>query len=215
MNVAILGLGRFGTELAQELTRIGVDVLAVDHDRERADELAEAVALAADGDVTDLDFLRTIALPSYDSVVVAIGSQVATSVLVTLTLKRRLFIRHVVAKASTRDHAKALELAGADVIISPEQEAATQLAHTLGSRHVGEYLSLGGTYGVTKIRAPIAAQGKRLGDVRGLQEGNRVVLLARLRGDNVTFNPSLDERVEAGDSWLVAGLDEALRRIEL
>lgn len=212
MNVAILGLGRFGTELVEELTAMGIEVLAVDSESARVNEVAETATLAAEGNVTDFEFLESLALKSYDSVVVAIGSAMATSVLVVLTLKRRMELRHVVAKASTKDHAEALRLAGADVVVSPEQEAAVRLAHTLGpSSHLGEYLSLGPTYGTAKLTAPESAFGKHIGQLEIFTRHN-VVLLALLREDTVTFRPDRETVVKAGDVWLIAGDDEQLRK---
>ena len=212
MKVAILGLGRFGSQLVQELVGMGVEVLAVDADGGRVNELAETATLAAAGDLTDFDFLTSLALSHYDSVAVAIGSDVATSVLLTLTLKRRLQLGHVVAKASTRDHAEALNLAGADIVVNPEQDAAIRLAHTLGpSSHLGEYLSLGPTFGCAKLEAPESAYGKHIGTLDAFTRHN-VVLLALVRDDVVTFRPDREVAVEPGDVWLIAGDDEQLRR---
>ncbi|GIW12584.1 MAG: hypothetical protein KatS3mg062_0023 [Tepidiforma sp.] len=212
MNVAILGLGRFGSQLAAELVAVGVEVLAVDRQDARVNELAETATLAAAGDLNDFEFLQSLALHDYDAVVVAIGSDVATSVLLTLTLKKRLELRYVVAKASTNDHAQALRLAGADLVIAPEQEAAIRLAHTLGpSSHLQEYLSLGPTYGVAKLEAPITAVGRTIGSLETFTRHN-VVLLAMVRNDLVTFRPDRDVVVEEGDIWLIAGEDEQLRK---
>ncbi|HMO52954.1 MAG TPA: TrkA family potassium uptake protein [Tepidiformaceae bacterium] len=212
MNVAILGLGRFGSELVEELTAMGIEVLAVDSDSERVNDVSETATLAAEGNVTDYEFLESLALRSYDSVVVAIGSAMATSVLVVLTLKRRMELRHVVAKASTADHAEALRLAGADIVVSPEQEAAVRLAHTLGpSSHLSEYLSLGPTYGTAKLPAPESAIGRQIGQLEAFTRHN-VVLLALIREDSVTFRPDRETQVEPGDVWLIAGDDEQLRK---
>jgi trk system potassium uptake protein TrkA len=210
MNVAILGLGRFGSQLAEELVAIGVEVLAVDRDDARVNLLAETASLAAAGDLTNFEFLQSLALGDYDAVVVAVGSEIATSVL--LTLKRRLSLRYVVAKASTNDHAEALRLAGADLVVAPEQEAAIRLAHTLGpSSHLQEYLSLGPTYGVAKLQAPITAVGRTIGSLEAFTRHN-VVLLAMVRNNLVTFRPDRDVVVEDGDIWLIAGEDDELRK---
>ena len=212
MNVGILGLGRFGTQLTEELVSLDVEVLAVDLSPDRVNEVAEIATLAAEGNIADFQFLESLALTAYDSVVVAVGSDMATSVLVTLTLKQRMGIRHVVAKASTTDHAEALRLAGADIIVSPEQEAAIRLAHTLGpASHLGEYLSLGPTYGVAKLEAPDYSHGRTLGSLEPLTKSN-VLVLAMIRDDSVTFRPDREVVVEAGDVWLIAGEDEQLRR---
>jgi len=168
--------------------------------------------LAAAGNVADFEFLSSLALGHYDTVAVAIGSDVATSVLVSLMLKRRLELKHVVAKASTTDHAEALRLTGADIVVSPEQEAAVRLAHTLGpSSHLGEYLSLGPTFGCAKLQAPESAYGKRIGSLDAFTRHN-VVLLALVREDIVTFRPDREVEVEPGDLWLIAGDDEQLRK---
>jgi trk system potassium uptake protein TrkA len=212
VKVAILGLGRFGSQLVEELVGMGVEVLAVDADGARVNYLAEVATLAAAGDLTDFEFLSSLALETYDSVAVAIGSDVATSVLLTLTLKRRLELPHVVAKASTNDHAEALRLTGADIVVNPEQEAAIRLAHTLGpSSHLGEYLSLGPTFGCAKLEAPASAHGKHLGTLDAFTRHN-VVLLALIRDDVVTFRPDREVVVEPGDVWLIAGDDQQLRK---
>lgn len=213
MQVAILGLGRFGTQLAQELVKLGVDVLAVDRDPNRVNELVETVLLGAEGNVTDVEFLESLSLHNYDTVVVAIGSDIATSVLVTLTVKQRLRLPHVVAKSSTEEHSRALELAGADVVVNPEREAAVRLAHTLGSRQVADYMSLAGDYGIARVRAPYSATGAKIGDL-DITDKYKVFLLARIRGDSVSFNPDLDEVVRTGDSWIVAGHDRDILRLQ-
>lgn len=193
---------------------MGVETLAVDRDDARVNRLAQTAVLAAEGDISDYEFLRKLALEQYDSVVVGVGSEIGTSVLVTLILKHRIHIRHVTAKASTVDHAEALRLAGADLVVTPENEAAIRLAHTLGSRHVSAYLSLGPSYGIGKVVAPVSARGRTL-DSLNLLDKHHVFLLGRVRDDKVSFNPAVDETIEAGDVWVVAGRDQDLRKLEL
>lgn len=193
--------------------RLGVQVLAVDRSVERVNEVVDEVFLAAEGNAAEVEFLESLSLHSYDSVVVAIGSDVATSVLVTLTLKQRMKHRHVVAKAMDRDHARALELAGADVVVNPEQEAAIRLAHTLGARTVSDYMTLSGDYGIARVKAPFSAHGERIEDL-DVTRKFKIFLLARLRGESVSFNPELDEVVQPGDVWIVAGHDAELRALQ-
>ncbi len=213
MDVAILGLGRFGTQLSRELVDVGVQVLAVDSDSDRVNALVEDVFLAAEGDAANIEFLESLSLHSYDSVIVAMGSDVATSVLITLTLKQRLRHRHVVAKAMNQDHARALELAGADVVVNPEYEAAVRLAHTLGARSVSDYMSLSGDHGIARVRAPLSAEGQKIGDLDILKK-YKVFLLARVRGEQASFNPELGETVQPGDVWIIAGDDKNIRAIQ-
>jgi trk system potassium uptake protein TrkA len=213
MNAAILGLGRFGTQLARELVKAGVEVLAVDSNPQRVNELAETVLLAAEGNLTEVDFLESLALRQYNYVVVAIGSDVATSVLITLTLKQRLKLRFVAAKASSEDHVRALELAGADVVINPEKEAAIRLAHTLGARAVADYMSVQADYGIAKVKAPASVHGMKIGDI-DVQGRFKVFLLARVRDSSISFNPELNDIVRPIDTWIVAGKDADLAALQ-
>ncbi len=212
MNVAIFGLGRFGTQLARELARVGATVLAVDSVPEPVHELVDEVALAAQGDITDVEFLRSLDLDRYDSVVVAIGDNVAASVLATLTLKQQLFHKHVVAKARDTQHRRSLQLAGADTVLNPEFEAATRLAHTLGSIGVDDYMSLDGVSGIARINAPARAQGSPLNEFE-LFGSMKVFLIARLREGKVTLNPDLTDKVIGGDTWIVVGNDKDLQKM--
>ncbi|MCA9830691.1 MAG: TrkA family potassium uptake protein [Dehalococcoidia bacterium] len=213
MNAAILGLGRFGTQLARELVKMRVDVLAVDSNSARVNELAETVLLAAEGNLTDVDFLESLGLRSYDYVVVAIGSDIAASVLITLTLKQRLRLKFVAAKSATEDHSRALELAGADVVVNPEREAAVRLAHTLGARAVADYMSIQADYGIAKVRAPASVHGIKIGDI-DMQGRFKVFLLARVREASVSFNPDLGDVVKPGDTWIVSGRDADLAALQ-
>jgi trk system potassium uptake protein len=213
MNAAILGLGRFGTQLARELVHLGVEVLAVDVSPDRVNELAETVLLAAEGNLTDVDFLESLSLRSYDYVIVSIGSDVAASVLITLTLKQRLKLRFVAAKASGEDHTRALELAGADVVVNPEKEAAIRLAHTLGARGVSDYMSIQADYGIARIKPPGAVHGMKIGDV-DFQKRYKVFLLARIRENSVSFNPDLSDVIRPADTWIVAGHDSDLSALQ-
>lgn len=213
MNVAIFGLGRFGTQLARELVRMGVHVLAVDVVSENVRAVVDEVSLAAEGDVTDIEFLETLGLDRYDSVVVAIADNVPASVLTTLTLKGQMSHKHVIAKARDKQHRRSLELAGADVVLNPEQEAATRLAHTLGSIGVDDYLSLDGASGIARIKAPAAAHGRALAQF-DLLGAHQLILVGRLRDRQVTLNPNPDEHVQRGDVWIVAGNDRDLQKLQ-
>jgi len=213
MDIAILGLGRFGSQLTYELSNMGIDVLVVDSNEQRVNALVEVSMLAAEGDITDMEFLDSLSLQNYDSVVVAIGSDIATSTLVALTLKRRLQLPHVIAKSSTPDHTRALELAGVDTIVNPESESAQRLAHTLGAREISDYMSIGADYGIARVTAPLSSIGSKIGDI-DIGKRYDVFLIGRLRDEEITFNPPFEEIVEQGDLWIVSGKDQYLRDLQ-
>ncbi len=118
----IVGLGRFGSALALEL--FGLDnneVLVIDDDEDKVQNIADSVTQAVTGDATDLEVLKSVGAKNFDIAVVACGTDVGTSTLITLTLKE-LGIPWVVAKAKSAVHGKLLNKIGADLVVIPEHE---------------------------------------------------------------------------------------------
>jgi trk system potassium uptake protein TrkA len=129
---AVIGLGQFGISVAQNLVRLGHTVLAIDRDRDLvqdwADELTQTVAL----DATDETALRAVGLDAFDTVVVAIGADFESSVMITMLLKE-LGVRRVVCKALSQRQRAVLERVGADQVVQPEYEAGLRLAQRLSA----------------------------------------------------------------------------------
>src|SRR5687767_13975391 len=120
MQFAVLGLGRFGVEVAQELTRLGHEVLAVDRNERTVREVADAVTHPVQADITDREALRELGIGGFDAVIVAVASNLEGSILATVTLKQ-LEVRRIVARAQTEIHGAILEKVGADRVVYPEQ----------------------------------------------------------------------------------------------
>src|SRR5262245_43568460 len=95
---AIIGLGRFGSSLARELTKLGYDVLGIDKDEDVIQEMSQVLALAVIAESTDEEFLRSIGIRNFDCCIVAIGDDIQASILTALLLKE-LGVKQVVAKA--------------------------------------------------------------------------------------------------------------------
>ena len=125
---AVLGLGRFGSEIAVALSGGGKEVLAVDVAEDRIQAVSSLVTHAVTADATDEHVLKAIEISSFDAVIVAIGD-VEASVLATVTLKE-LGANYIVAKASNDKHKRVLEKIGADYVIVPEAEMAHKLANS-------------------------------------------------------------------------------------
>ena len=127
---SIVGLGRFGSQLARELCRLGCEVLVVDIDADLVAQIADDVTHAVVGDGQDKDVLRALGIRDFDCGIVAIGDDLAASVLVTMNLKE-LGVPYVICKAYDETHRRVLQKLGADSVVIPEQEHDYVLSNTL------------------------------------------------------------------------------------
>ncbi|MDQ3695366.1 MAG: TrkA family potassium uptake protein [Chloroflexota bacterium] len=216
LRVTVIGLGRFGRSVARALSDIGYEVTAIDLDERRVEEASEFVSLATQGDGTDEDLLRSLQVERSDVGIVAQGSQIETSVLAPLVLKR-LGVPFVVAKATSELHGEVLRRIGVDRVIFPERDAGVRLAHTLAVPRVDDYLSLSPTSGIAKFAAPPNLIGRTLAEAQAAC-GARISVVALKRGRFLITTPSLEERIQERDELVVIGPDpeiEAFVDVEL
>lgn len=209
-RVTVIGLGRFGTSVARTLSELGYDVLAIDRSERTIQVASEYVTLAAQGDGTDPDLLEQLNVPESDVVVVAQGENLEASVLSTLLLKK-LRVPWVVAKAKTTLHGELLKKVGADRIVFPEMDAGIRLAHSLGVRHITDYITLSNAAGVAKIEAPANLVGHTIESLMKDMEGRLNVLLIK-RGNQLITVPHFQESIRAHDELLIVGADADIAR---
>ncbi len=207
MQVAVLGLGRFGRQLCLTLAELGHDVLAVDQNAAGVQILADQVSRAATADITDLEALRELGAARMDFGVVA-TAELEASVLGTMNL-HSLGVGTIFAKARSERHATILRRIGAHHVVQPEADGGERLAHLLLARTAQDYLTLTPQYGIGVYAAPEGLQGRRLDDVE--QIGTRRLLLV-VRGEEVQLNPLRSQLIQPGDLLVFAGTDEDLAR---
>ncbi len=201
-NVVVIGLGNFGSTVALELARQGHAVLGVDADERRVDDLVDRLSHALVADARDERALEELGLEGYDVALLGIGEDLEASILATLFLKG-LGIR-VWAKAKSRNHHRILERLGADRVIHPEQDSALHVAQRLLHPDLVDFMAFGDARHVVEVRAPEALEGKRIEEV---ELGEGVVLLARLRGEELTLTGAALEAevIRTGDRFLLTG----------
>ncbi len=204
-RVTVIGLGRFGQSVARTLHELRYEVLAIDVGERQVAEAREFAALAAQGDGTDEEVLRSLQVERSTAAIVAQGSHLETSILATLVLKR-IGVPWVVAKATSELHGEVLRRVGADRVIFPERDAGVRLAHTLGVPRIDDYISLSPTSGVAKFAAPPNLAGRTLAEAHRVC-GAHLSVLAIKRGRHLITTPSLAERIERGDELVVIGPD--------
>jgi trk system potassium uptake protein TrkA len=210
-QVAVLGLGRFGSAVARELTRLGHEVLAIDSDERIVQEIAEDVVHAAQADITDDAALQELGLAEFDAAILAISSNLEVSILATVLL-RQLGTPIIVAKAATQLHGSILAQVGATRVVYPEHDTGVRVAHSFAAPGVQDYLSVAPGYGIALFDVPASWTRRTLGELiqRG---GSGVTILAVCRSDSVTMNPDPSEVLRPGDRIVVAGMDESLESV--
>jgi trk system potassium uptake protein TrkA len=210
-QVAVLGLGRFGSAVARELASLGHEVLAVDASERVAQDLANEVTHAAQADITDREALSALGLSEFDAVIVGVSSDLQVSILATVLL-RRLGVKRIVAKAANELHGSILEEVGASRVVYPERETGFRLAHSFAAPGVRDYLDVAPGYGLARIAVAESRVGKSLSEL-DLQKSCGVTAVLISRGGDVIVGPPASETVRAGDALIVAGLDEDLERV--
>ncbi|MFQ5860180.1 MAG: potassium channel family protein [Dehalococcoidia bacterium] len=213
-QVVVVGLGRFGTSVAKELYQMGHDVLAIDPDENKVQELMGQVTFAVKADATSETVLRELGVPNFDVAIVGVGSDVTASILTTVLLKN-LGIPFIIARARNPLHGDTLERIGADAVVYPEQEMGLRAAHVLFNPDVLDYMELAPAFGISKIRPPEQLYHLTLeeAELGGPRDKYGIAVLAITRGREHILSPSKDEVIHPGDILVVAGKSEMLVRL--
>ena len=212
ITYVVIGLGRFGGSVAKQLCKLGCEVLAIDTNPELVQHIAADVTHAVVADAQDKDVLRALGAGNFDCGIVAIGDNLAASVLATMNMKE-LDIPYVVCKAHDETHRKVLEKLGADRVVIPEQENALRLAHSLSSPNVLDYIELSGEYSIIEVPAPAVWNGKTLKELNVRAKlGVNIIAIRRDGGFNVS--PGADFTFAEGDVIVVLGDSAGLKKVK-
>ncbi|SMC94497.1 potassium channel family protein [Sporomusa malonica] len=209
---AVIGLGRFGTSVANALYKLGCEVLAIDADEERIQKFSEEVTHVVQADTTDENSLKALGIRNFDVVVVAIGEDIQANVLTTLLLKD-LGVKYIVAKARNELHGKMLSKIGADRVVYPERDMGQRVAHNLVSTNVLEFIELSPNLSIVEITAPKSLVGQSLAEAN-LRAKYEVNVVAIKRGEELIVPPLPDEKIKTGDILIFVGQTKGVRKLE-
>lgn len=209
---AIIGLGRFGFCLAKELSGMGAEVMAIDKEAEHVQHISNFVTGAAVGDACDIEVLRTVGIDECDCAVIAIGDDIAASVMITMNLKE-LGVPYVVCKAHDDMHSKVLNKLGADKIIIPERVVAERLSHSLCAPKIMEYIELSDDCAIIEIPSPSSWVGSSIRTL-GVRAKYKVNIIAIKTNEEINVSPDPDYKIESTDTIVVLGDNNALSRIQ-
>ncbi|MFD0868017.1 Ktr system potassium uptake protein A [Chlamydia abortus] len=209
---AIIGMGRFGSSVAKSLSKSGYDVLAVDSNGQKVQEMSAFVTQAVQADSTDEEALKALGIHHFDVVVVAIGQDIQSSILTTLILKD-LGIQKIIVKAQNDLHGNVLKKIGADKVIFPERDMGNRVAHHLISPNILDYVELSDDYSIVEIKASPQMIGKSLLqlDIRAKYRCN---VMAIKTGTHMNIAPHAEDAIKEDDVLVVVGKNEDLVEFE-
>lgn len=209
---AVIGLGRFGSSICYTLRALGHDVLAIDRSMESVQALRAVVTDAVQLDATNEEALRSVSIAEYNAVVVAIGADSESSILVTLLLKE-MGVKRVLAKAGNSLQQRVLRKVGADLVVFPEEDAGYSLAHSMIYPAINDFIDLGEDFLILQVSVKPEWVGRSLSElgmagsgkasVKGGYAGLQVQTVRR--GTELIFMPGPDERLATGDVLAVVG----------
>jgi trk system potassium uptake protein TrkA len=209
----IVGLGNFGSSVAEALYSRGHDVIAVDLNERAVDEIAPHCTRAAVGDGRQEEMLKEIGAEAADAAVVSTGDDITASILATMALTD-LSIETVYVKVVSHDHARVMVRMGAAETIFPERESAFNLASRISEQGVLNYVRMARNLSVQEMVVPAQWRGETLRDLSVRAEFElSVVGIHDTTTDEMIVPPDPDETLDATDTLLLAGTDEALERI--
>jgi len=221
----VVGLGVFGTNVAKILSQKGAEVLVIDNDEKKIQEISPFVTQAIVADATDEKTLRSIGAGDIDIAIVAIGENMEASILTTLLL-RELGVKQILVKNINPLHAKIAAKVGADRIVYPEVEVAHKVAESFLSPNIFEVIKLSQEYNVSEVGVLKKFWGKNLKelDIRA-KYGVNVIAIKRKAPfvtdsgesdfkEEVNIAPGPEEELNEGDRIIVIGKENDIEKLK-
>lgn len=209
-SILLIGLGRFGRHIAEQLNDLGHEVMAIDHSEERVNEALPFVTNAQIGDSRNESFLKTLGIPNYDVCIITIGSDFQSS-LETTSLVKELGGKFVVARAERDVQKKFLLRNGADEVVYPENQIARWMAIRYTSNHILDYIEIDESHAIVEVSVPRTWVGKNVGQVDIRKRYNVNIMAVKEKGKiNVSVTP--DTMLTEDKTLLVLGEYKALHK---
>ena len=208
---AVIGLGRFGTALTRELFAEGAEVLAIDSDQDKVNDIEPYCTQAICADAADEAVLEKIGIRNLDVAIVCIASDIESSIFITLTCKQ-LGVNQVIAKAQNERHRHVLKKIGADIVIVPEEEMGAKLAANLLKPNMIEIMSLSDNFRMVEIKTPQKWQHKTLLQLN-LRVTEKVTIVLIKRGKEIIVTPGGECELLPEDILVIAGTYADTKRL--
>jgi trk system potassium uptake protein TrkA len=213
-RVVVIGLGIFGSQLARQLYESGLEVVAIDKNRDVVQRIKDHSTKAVLADATDKEVLESIGIDAKDTVVISFGEDLSASTLLTLYLKE-MKVKEIIVKVPNEDYKRILLKVGASEAIIPEREMANKVARSIISPNVLEYLPISEEYTIVELAPPTAFIGKSLADLDLRKKYNLQVIAIRDVLDNkMQLVPRARAILKDSDVMVIIGKEEDIRKVK-
>lgn len=206
-HIAVIGLGLFGTSVAETLVNQGHYVLGIDISEQRVQQLSRQLNQCVSVSNVDEESLLALGIKEYDAVVVAIGD-IEANVMVVQTLQE-LGVTRVMAKAVSHRHGRVLQRLGVSQVVFPEHDMGVRAAHSLSGDRIIDYIELSDEYNIVEIQAPRQFVGKTLDEI-DLRKQYRVSLIAIKTATTLLISPTAETKIDAQSVLVMIGKNEDL-----
>ncbi|MCK4309778.1 MAG: TrkA family potassium uptake protein [Candidatus Atribacteria bacterium] len=207
----VLGLGRFGSAVATTLAELGNEVLGVDSDPERVNDLKNKITEAVQADISDEKALVELGAKNFDAAIVGVGSILESSILAAIILKE-MGIKYIIAKAQNALHGKVLEKIGVDKVVFPERDMGIRIARSLITPNIKDYIELEPDYSVIEIEALPDFVDKTLSEL-DLRNKYGINLLAIKRDNSFNISPQAKDVIKKGDFLIIIGETKKITKL--
>lgn len=212
-SILLIGLGRFGKHLARQLSEYDHDILAIDNDEEKVNDVLPFVHNTEIGHFTNEAYIESLGVRNFDECIVALGNNFQNSLEVTALLKEK-GAQHIISRADSDSHAKLLRLVGADETIYPEKDMANRLAVKLSNKSVIDYFQLTSNFSIYEIPVPAKWQGKTIGEIGVRTRYNVSILATRLKdSEDLKPIPKADYIFSKDETLMVFGNNEDVKKL--
>jgi len=213
-RVVVIGLGIFGFNIVKDLYENGLEVIAIDKNKDIIQKIRDFSTKAILADGMDKEVLESIGIQEDDVVIVSFGEDLAAATLITLHL-REMKVKTIIVKAPNEDHKRVLEKVGATDVVIPEREMADKVAKSLISPNILDYIPLSEDYTISELVPPTSFFGKSIGELHLRSKHHiEVIAVREMMPERLTMVPRAEFVIKDSDVLVVIGKERDIQKIK-
>lgn len=209
----VIGLGQYGLSVARTLSNMGCEVIAVDMDEEKVQDIADEVTYAVTADATDEEVMENLGVNHMDAAVIAITNNMESSMMATIILKD-LGVPKVIVKASNEIHKKIALKVGADSVVFPEKEMGARTAKNLTATNFVDLVELSSDFSIVEVPMKPEWEGRSIREI-GFREKYKVNIIAVKEGTHIDVSPEPNAPLSREQYLVMIGDNKALRKLDI